>query len=378
MRSRRGPRVVTAWRGVKTVGFVRLVALLLCLSTLACDPLDRDPSDVLAQSDPPPNSSLSLSVESDLPLQLRHVEEVDSTRWVGVDQSWELWLISRHAEKLDVRLLQHSQPWVPTGRIADIVRTTTGMLLVEPGGTAVLVDTAAWHHVAGARFEVEGEDDQILQVEVLSDNSLAVLSHRFQRNARGSVARLPVVQHHTRNGEIIAELWRGDPITANAPEASFDQISFAVVGENVVIGGSTPPRLYSVSWLTPGPPQESVLDSPRRPISDQIRQEFGRMLRRVPKDRRLQLQLPRFLPAVLKLRGFGLGLVVVSITGGNSGEAEGVDWYCHGRFVRTLLHGVDLDRIHLLPSGVMTIRDQPVRESYLLEFYEYGSLRPSS
>ncbi len=338
---------------------------------LACESQTGQVVSTASVALPAPIAALVLPVNSSLPLDLDHFEVVDTAVWAIERQTSDVWRFIIVANgSLDAQMMVRGgergmAPIVGAGRVSD------GIVLFLRDRRFVVVDTDSGSYIRSGVW-LQGDGVLPLDMAPLTDSTHAVLAISLVRDAPDH--RIVSMSIRDTEGREVSVPWRSDRMPGTGAGALFDQSALAVVDDLVLISGSQPPRFYRVSAALATVDTILLQSPPLRAVPAEVRRAFAQALRAAPRSARAKVELPDVLPAVLSVYPHGKGIAATAISGGTTGEAQGLDWYCGGSFTRTLVGAPSVVRLGISAGRILMVREMEqggrVLEMYLLDSFD--------
>jgi hypothetical protein len=321
------------------------------------------PAPVEVAVDIQPDRRLEVSLlRDDAPVDLGAVLALDNHRVLVVDRTTsDLWLIADSASALSARVIL---PGWRRGRQRILAAALRGphLQVRDRAGQLFVLDTTTWMERSSGRMTLPAH---AVVLDAVGE------AERFNLLLR---VRQPMSQGSVRHevweirGSDLRRLWSSEPLASDVLARQNDLPALLIDGGTVMVTGSVPPRIIRVFPDTGTILLENV---PRRPVSAVVRDTYRRARAAYPAAARVAE--PRLNPPLLRARPLGAAILVVAVTGGPDGESEGIDLYCGTRFVRALANHSSIQRVLLLPRGVLILRSLSATV-LALDYAMYSSL----
>ena len=341
---------------------MRYLILAVLLIGAGCDPAPD--ADRALRRGPQAEVTKRLQAESDVPLEWSGVARLGDTLIVAAAKSPEVWRIPLDSGAPE-RLFDDKRSGLAISGVAlrgkefGLHRRNGDLSVVDARGAPVSRHESAANAMSKPLAVAAYGDHWLTASMVTAVNAMG------QR--RGAVVLESIDRRGTAR-RIFEELqWVNDEFWSRA----FDLRGATFSGDSALLTGIEPPRIV-VHRISTGATDTMVLqDVPEREISPAEREKMDRSLQGVPDVFRKQLVLPRFQPPVVAAWPHFDGLFVMAF---GPDQEPILDWYCDGRFQRTLIEDPALTEMFRAGDDIITVAEGADRD-YEMRLYRIANLR---
>ena len=326
---------------------------------------DRAPDAAVSQRSPAADITRPLHADSDVPLEWSGVTRQGDTLIVAAAKSPEVWRIPLDTGA-PARLFDDKRSGLAISGLAarggefGLHRRNGDLSVVDARGGSIARHESA-PNAMSKPLAVTAYGDHWITATMVT----AVIPESGQR--RGEIV-LERIDGRGVAQRIFEELqWVNDEFWARA----FDLRGATFFGDSALLTGIEPPRIV-IHRMSTGATDTLVLqDVPEREMSSAERGKMERSLRSVPDVFRKHLVLPRFQPPVVAAWPFSGGIFVMAY---GPDQEPVLDWYCDGRFQRTLIEDPALTEMFRVGDDFITVAEGADRD-YEMRLYRIANLR---
>lgn len=339
-----------------------LPGVVVAAAVVACGP-QREVEVVRVDVKPTPASVAHLPVQSDEPLSLATVLPVDAATVVVADRaSNDVWLFDTSAREMRLRRLLSADARLRAKLVA-ISRTADGWRLLDRTGSVYRFDHD-WQSLGVSQLRFGR--GTIVSAAADANGAFGMLLRRPAPGRTGGLEHALMLADAA--GEV-REAWRS-AADAAAESQQHDMLSLSRTAGGWLLSGSDPPRALHFDATGVLERRVAFETTARRPFVGEPLKQFERMVSAAGLAGKVRP--PSRYPPITALRQVASAYLAVPITGGTTGEAEGLDVYCSGRYRRTLFDAPALAQVVLADEHVILLWETDT--SYRMEQYRVKDL----